>query len=106
MSITEAVNFVAIDDRTATCGQPTPAQFAAARDEGYEAVVNLLPSVQDNALKDEDQLVGALDMAYHYIPVIWTDPRPENFTAFCDVMRSLAGKKVLIHCAMNMRVTA
>jgi protein tyrosine phosphatase (PTP) superfamily phosphohydrolase (DUF442 family) len=45
-------------------------------------------------------------MAYHYIPVAWTAPQPKDFTAFCEVMRALAGRKVFVHCAMNMRVTA
>lgn len=106
MAIEDIVNFIAIDRKIGTSGLPTPAQFAAARDGGYEAVVNLLPDFQDNALKGEGDLVRALGLDYHYIPVVWTDPRPENFTTFCNVMNNLNGKKILIHCALNMRVTA
>jgi protein tyrosine phosphatase (PTP) superfamily phosphohydrolase (DUF442 family) len=106
MATKDIVNFVEIDGKTGTAGLPTPEQFAAARDEGYEVIVNLLPSTQDNALKGEDAIVRALGFEYHYIPVVWLAPQPENFTDFCAVMKKVEGKKVLIHCAMNMRVTA
>jgi protein tyrosine phosphatase (PTP) superfamily phosphohydrolase (DUF442 family) len=45
-------------------------------------------------------------MDYHYIPVVWTAPKVQDFEAFCGVMQKLAGRKVFVHCAMNMRVTA
>jgi protein tyrosine phosphatase (PTP) superfamily phosphohydrolase (DUF442 family) len=106
MSVSEIVNFIAIDDKIGTAGQPTREQFPSVRDAGYEAVVNLLPSVQDNALKGEDEVVRSLGLDYHYIPVVWTDPKPADFVAFCTTMRALKGKKVFVHCAMNMRVTA
>lgn len=99
-------NFIEIDDRIGTAGQPTAEQFTAVREAGYEAVVNLLPREQDNALKNEDALIRSLGMAYHYIPVVWAAPQPKDFSTLCDVMGGLAGRKVFIHCAMNMRVTA
>jgi len=105
-SIAEIKNFIEIDDRVGTAGQPTAEQFRAVRDAGYEAVVNLLPGEQDNALKGEDALIRGLGMEYHYIPVVWRAPRPEDFAAFCDVMDKLAGRKVFVHCALNLRVTA
>jgi protein tyrosine phosphatase (PTP) superfamily phosphohydrolase (DUF442 family) len=101
----EIFNFIKIDARIATAGMPTKAQLEDARAEGYDAVVNLVPNGQDNALKGEDAFVRALGMAYHHIPVIWTAPQPADFQRFTDIMESLRGKKVLVHCAMNMRVT-
>ena len=89
-----------------TAGQPTAEQFTAVRDAGYEAVVNLLPREQDNALKGEAALIPDLGMACHYIPVVWTAPQQEDFRAFCEVMGKLAGRKVFVHCALNLRVTA
>ena len=105
-AITDIKNFIQIDDHTATAGLPTAEQFHLVRDAGYEAVVNLLPDEQDNALKTEAALIKSLGMAYHYIPVVWASPQPGDFAAFCDAMKTLAGQKVFIHCAMNMRVTA
>ena len=105
-SITDIRNFIRIDDHVGTAGQPTAEQFGAVRDAGYEVVVNLLPREQDNALKGEDALIRELGMEYRYIPVVWTAPQPQDFTAFCDVMQKLDGKKIFVHCAANMRVTA
>jgi protein tyrosine phosphatase (PTP) superfamily phosphohydrolase (DUF442 family) len=105
-STADIKNFIQIDERIGSAGQPTAEQFKALRDAGYEVVVNLLPREQDNALKGEERLIGELGMDYRYIPVLWTAPRLEDFAAFCQVMQELQGKKVFVHCAMNMRVTA
>jgi protein tyrosine phosphatase (PTP) superfamily phosphohydrolase (DUF442 family) len=45
-------------------------------------------------------------MTYHHIPVDWTMPLKENFTAFVETMDGLGDRKVLVHCAANYRVTA
>lgn len=105
-SVADIKNFIRIDDRIGTAGQPNSDQFGAVRDAGYEAVINLLPSEQDNALKGEADLIRTLGLEYRYIPVIWTAPQPQDFDAFCNLMREIKGKKIFIHCAMNMRVTA
>ena len=104
---TESIfNFMRIDDSVGTGGQPTQEQFEAARDEGYQAVVNLAPSNAENhALAGEHQVVGSLGMAYHHIPVEWASPTLEDFNAFVKTMESLKDKKVLVHCAANFRVT-
>jgi protein tyrosine phosphatase (PTP) superfamily phosphohydrolase (DUF442 family) len=105
-SIAGIRNFVEIDDMTATAGQPTVAQLGAVRDAGYAAVVNLLPREQDNALKEEEEIVRSLGLAYRYIPVVWKAPQVADFATFCETMQALRGTKTFIHCAMNMRVTA
>ncbi|MFN4282175.1 MAG: protein tyrosine phosphatase family protein [Alphaproteobacteria bacterium] len=105
-AIDDIKNFIRIDDRVGTAGQPTAGQFQAVRDSGYQVVVNLLPREQDNALKDEEAIVGALGMDYRYIPVVWAAPQARDFAAFCDAMDELRDKTVFVHCAMNMRVTA
>lgn len=107
MSTESIFNFVGINDRIGTAGQPTAEQLTAARGEGYEAVVNLAPHSADNhALPDERALVKSLGMEYHHIPVEWTNPKNEQFVTFDGVMEGLRGKKVLVHCAANFRVTA
>jgi protein tyrosine phosphatase (PTP) superfamily phosphohydrolase (DUF442 family) len=105
-AVSDIKNYIKVDDRIGTGGQPTAEQFTALRAAGYEVVVNLLPGEQDNALKGEDRLVRDLAMDYRYIPVAWTSPQLSDFTAFCDTMQQLQDKKVFVHCAMNMRVTA
>jgi protein tyrosine phosphatase (PTP) superfamily phosphohydrolase (DUF442 family) len=107
MATSSIFNFIAINERIGTGGQPTKKQLAAAHAEGYQAVINLAPSdAQNNALPGEDKVVQDLGMEYHHIPVEWTKPEPGHFAAFTKAMDALKDKKVFIHCAANYRVTA
>jgi protein tyrosine phosphatase (PTP) superfamily phosphohydrolase (DUF442 family) len=109
VSTEEITNFIRVDERIATAGQPTADQLASAAAEGYTAVVNLGMLDPRYALPDEAGLVRSLGMAYHHVPVVWEEPRESDFEAFERAMaslRSLPDGKVLIHCAANFRVTA
>ena len=106
MSLRDIYNFIQVDERIATGGQPTADQLRLAAAEGFQAVVNLLPAHAENALRDEAGLVTSLGMAYFPIPVEWGDPTEADLTAFEQAMRDLPAGKVLIHCAANFRATA
>lgn len=106
MSVTDIFNFIEIDSNIATSGQPSAAQFRDARAAGYEAVVNLAPDGLETSLPDEAGLLRDLGIEYHHIPVVWADPRPEQLEAFEATMQALAGRKTLVHCQANYRVTA
>lgn len=107
MAVKDIFNFAPINERISTSGQPTQEQLESARDEGYAAVVNLAPhDAENNALEGEEGLLSSLGLDYFHIPMIWTDPKPEQFVAFCAVMKKLGSKKVLVHCAANYRVSA
>ena len=107
MAVKDIFNFEPINERISTAGQPTAEQLEAARDEGYAVVVNLAPSdAENNSLEGEAELVNSLGLDYIHIPIVWTDPKPEQYTAFCAAMEKLGDKKVLVHCAANYRVSA
>ena len=107
MAVKDIFNFAAINDRIATGGQPTGEQFKAASDEGFRAVINLAPSdAENNALEGQEDLLASLGLEYFHIPMVWNDPKPEQFTAFCAAMEKVGDKKVLVHCAANYRVSA
>lgn len=106
MSVDDIFNFVRITDRVTTAGQPTAEQLQAVRDTGVEAVVNLAPHDHKKALSDERAVVESLGMTYHHIPVNWKDPRLEDYTAFENAMNTIGDRKVLVHCAANLRVSA
>ena len=58
-------NFRQVDDRLATCGQPTEEQLADARASGVDVVINL--ALHDDprySLPDERGTVEALGMSY------------------------------------------
>jgi len=105
-SLSEIYQFRRIDDRLGTAGQPTAAQFPVIREAGFEAVVNLALPTSDNALANEGSLVTGLGMAYLHIPVNFQAPAARDFQAFCGVMEALQGRRVFVHCAANMRVSA
>jgi protein tyrosine phosphatase (PTP) superfamily phosphohydrolase (DUF442 family) len=60
----------------------------------------------DNALPHEGSIVTGLGMAYVHLPVDFKAPSPEDFRAFCGVMEAFDGRRVFVHCAANMRVSA
>jgi protein tyrosine phosphatase (PTP) superfamily phosphohydrolase (DUF442 family) len=106
MSTDEIRNFVRVDDKTITGGQPTGDQLRDAAAEGVQAVINLATLDARIAALEEAGLVQSLGLQYHHIPVVWDNPQPADFEAFARAMDRLRGQHVLIHCAANFRVTA
>ena len=105
--ITDIFNFLAIDDSLSTSGQPTEAQIAELAKGGYEVIINL--ALHDDprySLPDETSHVESLGMEYIHIPVQFDAPRKSDLVAFFEAMESNNGKKIHIHCAANMRVSA
>ena len=101
----DVLNYLAISDTIGTAGQPGPTQFSAIRAAGYDVVVNLAMPDSANALPNEQQLVSREGMLYVHIPVVWERPTAQNLEQFFDVTARCRGKRVFVHCAMNMRVS-
>src|SRR5262249_38381965 len=106
VSTQDMYNFLQVDENTLTAGQPTEEQLRAAAADGVQVVINLATFEPGRSLPDEGDLVQALGMAYHHIPVVWERPTQEDFDAFVAAMGQTAGQRVLIHCMANYRVTA
>lgn len=102
----EIYNFLKISDSIATAGQPTADQFGAVKAADYQVIVNLALPTSTNAITNEQQLVESHDMEYVHIPVFWENPTLEDFDRFSQVLNQNTDKKILVHCAMNMRVSA
>ncbi|WP_051299745.1 protein tyrosine phosphatase family protein [Methylobacter luteus] len=73
---------------------------------GIEVVVNLALPTSSNALPGEAELITKQGLAYIQIPVGWERPEPEQFVQFIGVLNAFAKRKIWIHCAKNMRVSA
>lgn len=98
-------NFYQITEYIGTGGQPSRDQLAMLAEEDYAAVVNL--SMHDEeAIPDEGHIVSSLGLSYFHIPVPFDSPTPAHVRRFFDVMEVLEGQKVLVHCAVNGRVSA
>jgi len=106
MALGEIKNFVEIGDLMGTGGQPSESQLKEVASAGYRVVINLGLLDPKYCLRDEAGLVGDLGMEYHHIPVVFTDPKIDDFRRFVDVMAAHRDQKVFIHCALNWRVSA
>ena len=106
-SVDDIYNYLNIDDLFATSGQPNEKQFGLIRDAGYETVVNLAPSsMLENSLTNEGALLSELGMEYIHIPVDFKNPTEGDFAMFLHSLEESAKRKVWVHCAANMRVSA
>ena len=99
-------NFVQLTDQIATAGQPRDEQFEQIANAGYRYVINLgLPNHVD-AVADEDVQLAALGVTYIHIPVKFDAPSKEQVKFFCQILATLKGEQVFVHCIMNYRVSA
>ncbi|NEQ18993.1 MAG: hypothetical protein F6K28_03300 [Microcoleus sp. SIO2G3] len=57
-------------------------------------------------MPDEKEIIESQGMQYVHIPVVWEKPTIENVNEFFSVMEANGDKKILVHCAANMRVSA
>ncbi|MGM0633128.1 MAG: protein tyrosine phosphatase family protein [Pseudomonadota bacterium] len=105
-ALEDVLNYVEYSPTFASAGQPDAEQFRAIRDAGFERVVYIAFTTNDNALPDADRIVEDLGMDYLHIPVEWTDPRPRDFYIFADAMQRNPDMKTLLHCQVNARATA
>lgn len=107
MSVLESIRgYRRLGEQLATSGMPSPEHFAAMRAEGFEVVVNLALPTSDHAMANEGEMVSAQGMTYIHIPVNFETPTADDFQRFTSVMAAFAGRKVFVHCAANMRVSA
>jgi protein tyrosine phosphatase (PTP) superfamily phosphohydrolase (DUF442 family) len=103
--ISDIRNFVSVSDTLATAGQPTELQLQELKAAGFDAVINLGLLDPRYCLPDEAASVAALGMVYHHIPVIFHEPKADDFAAFRSAVQSLRDRKLFVHCAMNFRVS-
>ena len=106
-SIHEIYNFRQVSPNLASSGQPREHQLAAIADAGYDVVINLaLHSDPRYSLPDEAASVRALGLEYVHIPVQFDSPTESDLDRFFEAMERHASKRIWVHCAANMRVSA
>ncbi|HUP93167.1 MAG TPA: 50S ribosomal protein L11 methyltransferase [Solimonas sp.] len=104
--VPQLINFLRIDAQLATAGQPQREHFPLLAADGYEAVINLAMPASPNFLSDEAALCAQHGLQYFHIPVPWEHPTAQDFERFCALADELAQRKLLVHCALNKRVSA
>ncbi|GAB5489100.1 MAG: hypothetical protein Pars2KO_26700 [Parasphingorhabdus sp.] len=99
-------NWLRLDDRITTSGQPSEEELAEIKALGIEHVINLALEDHEKSLTDERGALESLGVEYIHIPVVFSAPTEQDFQQFCDTMDRLDGKKVHVHCIVNARVSA
>ena len=107
MSSVDAIdNFIPIDDRIGTSGQPSDAQLADVARAGYSAVINLGMLDPRYCLADEAGSVTSLGMEYRHIAVPFDAPTLAHLDEFIATMDAWRDRRVFVHCAANWRVSS
>jgi len=107
MSHLDAIdNYIPIDERIGTGGQPRDAQLADVASAGYSAVINLGMLDPRYCLADEAGLVASLGMEYRHIAVPFDAPTMEHLDEFIATMDAWSDRRVFVHCAANWRVSS
>jgi protein tyrosine phosphatase (PTP) superfamily phosphohydrolase (DUF442 family) len=101
-----APNVVEISPQLVTSGQPSAAALGQLKALGFDAVIYLAPPTVGDAVRDEPLIVARQGLAFVNIPIRFDKPTEADFEAFAGVLGALRGRKVLVHCQINMRASA
>ncbi|HEY1090751.1 MAG TPA: protein tyrosine phosphatase family protein [Burkholderiaceae bacterium] len=98
-------NLLAVDAKLTTSGQPSAEWLATLKEQGFEAVIYLAPPTVEDAVREEPLIVGRQGLIWANIPIRWDSPADADFESFAALLKSLRGKKVLVHCQANYRAS-
>ena len=98
-------NYVRIDDRISTSGQPLINQFQSLADDDCKTIINLATPDSKGAIPNEGEIISSLAMTYIQIPVIWTEPTRADWNLFSGILKC-DDRKTHVHCVVNMRASA
>ena len=98
-------NFLRINDKICTGGQPTLDDLARLKADGVKAIINLRQASEMN-LAEETAKANELGLRYIHIPVNGADLKPESADEFLKAMADPANRPVFIHCTTANRVGA
>ena len=105
MSLGEINNYLRVDERLSTSGQPLVSQFASIAETGCQTLVNLATPDSKGAVSNEGEIVTELGLTYVHIPVVWTEPKLSDWEQYVSLLNS-SDRKIHAHCVVNMRVSA
>lgn len=95
-------NFISHNQWISSGSRPTAEQIIELRQNGFDAVLNIVPLTAKNPLPDENVIVESLDMQYVHLPLDYTDVAPELYESFKNALHGLSTKKVFVHCGGNI----
>jgi uncharacterized protein (TIGR01244 family) len=102
--VPQLAGFHAYSPILAISGQPRRDQFSAIAKAGFKVVVNVgAPESNPQAIRDEQRLVEAEGMQYHYIPLSWETPDKAQVKKAVALLQELQGQPSLVHCYVGSR---
>lgn len=101
----EAPNVVVISEQLITSGQPSARALAQLRAQGFDVVLYLAPPTVADAVAEEPAILDAQGVQYLNFPIPFGDPTAQDFAAVSAALTRYEGKKVLVHCQVNMRAS-
>ena len=100
-------NYYKVSGLFETSGQPNNKQLISIANAGYEAVINLAPNTTiEGRIINEEDILKSNHITYIHIPVDFNNPLDEDFNKFVAALKQNKHKKIWVHCAANLRVSA
>jgi protein tyrosine phosphatase (PTP) superfamily phosphohydrolase (DUF442 family) len=106
-NLRKTFNYYKVPGLFETSGQPNNKQLASMSNYGYEVVINLAPNTAiEGKIINEESILKSNNISFVHIPVDFNNPLEEDFNKFVCAIEKNKHKKVWVHCAANMRVSA
>jgi uncharacterized protein (TIGR01244 family) len=98
-------NFLRVNEKFCTGGQPRLEHLAKLKAEGVKAIINLRQQSEHRAA-EEEAMAKQLGLRYYNIPVAFADPKEEQATEFLKLTDDAQNLPAFIHCTAAVRVGA
>ena len=106
-NLKKVFNYYQVPGLFETSGQPNNKQLISIANGGYEVVINLAPNTTiEGRVINEKDILKYNNITYIHIPVDFNNPLDEDFNKFVAALEESKHKKIWVHCAANMRVSA
>lgn len=100
-------NYYKVPGLYETSGQPTSSQLKLLIKKGYEVIINLAQdSIVGKVAFNQESILEESNIRYIHIPVDFDNPKESDFENFVSIIKKYKNKKLFVHCAANMRVSA
>ena len=97
------MNYHRINSTLATGGHVTDDDsISALVDQGVTLVIDL----RDEPPEGHKERLAAAGIRWENVPVVWSDPKQEDFAAFSELMTANADENILVQCQANYRASA
>ena len=101
-----APNMNVVSPTLVTAGQPTAAALASLGAQGFGAVIFFAPPTERGVVKEEEEILARQGIAFVTLKLDFERPTEPDYDAFAAAMAAQAGKKVLVHCQINLQASS